>query len=402
MFLRSRHYKTIDLTGAYRGTRALTELGFTNSTASPGWYYDGSVYRQAAANAFRFSSEGGRTGLLCESADENKALYSSENNAAWTTSNVTKSAEGNSIISGKTPIKCTATAAGGWIGQTVGTTSADCYSIIVEQGNSTVADIELYDGTGGSVSIVRLTFSTGVVSQVSGASTKIGAYRITPSGPNGGATWLLHLTATGGGGTRTIRFYPDSATGNKYSYLHHSQLSTDHTHPLSPIVTTNAAVSRTADVVSTSTIPSWWNDSQITVYATAERMITIDEQGCIFVATNGGLTDYTLCTMDGTTGTNEARITVSIGGVTVDVSTLTPSPPGSKQRYAFSAKNGATYAAGSGGASANANQVGAPATPEVLSIGQAAGSIYFLEGRVYSISIRQTAHDTSALESWTS
>lgn len=401
MLLHRKNGQRLDLTNKVRGRRSLEALGFTCSNADPGWYYDGSVYRQAASNECRYSAEGGRTGLLSESSDENLLLYSSENDAAWTVSNATKSAEGTSIINGKTPLKVTASAAGGYINQTVGTTATDCYFIIVEQGNSTVADIEVYDGGGGTVSRIRLTFATGAVSQISGVSDFSGAYRITSSGPNGGATWILYVTASGLGGARSVRFYPDAITGTKYSYLHHSQLSTQQAHPTSPIVTQGSSGTRGNDVISSTTIPTWWNNDEITVLATIERMFYITEVGAIFLATNNATTDYVLLTADAS-GTNEGKATVNVNTVTYDSLSATAATYGSKQKYGLSAKDGSTYGASAGGAGPNGAQVGAPAAPERLDIGQGFGAAYWLEGRIYEIIIRPKAMSNTELENYTS
>lgn len=396
MLLHRKNYQRLDLTNRVRGERALSALGFACTNANPGWYYDGSVYRQAAVNTCRYDSSGGRTGLLVEEADTNEVLYSSENNAVWTVSNATKTATGTSAISGKTPIKVTATGASGYIQQSVATlgNGSEYHYVIIEEGDGTVADLEC-----NTVSRIRLTFATGAVTQVSGASTYKGAYKVDVTGPNGGDLWILYHSIFTVATPAVIRFYPDPTGSSKYAYLHHCQGSFSDVHGTSPIVTQGSPVSRDGDVITSSTIPSWWNDSACTVISKIEKIFDVAEQGTIFASSDGTANNFFLIGNDSSIP-NSCLINVGVGGV-VYSEAAGSMPSGSINKAAATQSNGATYAAANGTVSANANQVGAPAAATRFDIGQALGAVYFLNGRIFSLVIRPSAMSTTEIDAYT-
>jgi hypothetical protein len=354
------------------------------------------VYRQASANTCRYDSSGGKTGLLVEEGDTNEVLYSSENNAAWVVSNATKSATGTSVISGKTPIRVTALGGSGYIEQTVaGLGGGDEYNyIIIESGNNTIADLEH-----AGISRVRLTFATGAVTQVSGASTYKGAYRVTPNGPNGGEVWILYHSITTGGAAN-LRYYPDPTGSDKFGYLHHCQGSYNDIHGTSPIVTQGVAVQREAEVITSSTVPSWWSDTEATVIASVERIFSNSETGVIFASSDASPDNYFLCSIGGAPP-NSAILVVSIGGVSYSAAATDNITAGTISKAAFSHADGETYAAGNGDVSANAEQVGVPADASRFDIGQALGALYWLNGRIFNLKIVPKALNSTDLDART-
>lgn len=404
MVLFRSNYQRLDLTNRVRGNRALAKLGFSCTNANPGWYYDGSAFRQAAANTCRYTSEGGRTGLLVESQDSNVLLYSSQNNAAWVKdAGITTDATAVSIINGKTAIKYTAAATTDKVYQEVGTfAGTESLYMIVEAGTAATCDVELYDqDTTTSYGRVSLTFSTGAVSTVSGAPDNAYAYKITDSGPNGGKTYYLVVDQSSGpaGNTRRVRFFP-STTAAGYSYWHHAQLSESGTfNSTSPIVTTTVSVIRDADVITSSTVPDWWSNSQITVLSSYERIFKTTGLGLIFASSNGANDYFVAAANPG--GDNSPATTVNVGGSLGSAASAAVMPSGQINKVGHSHKDGFTYAAGNGVASANGAVAGAPAAPNRFDIGQGFGALYWLNGRIFGMTIRPIALSGTDLEYWT-
>lgn len=398
MLLHRRSHQRLDLTNKIRGTRSLEALGFSCTNAAPGWYYDGSVYRQAAANTCRFDASGGKTGLLIEEADTNEVLYSSENNAVWTVSNATKAATGTSIINGKTPIKVTATGASGYLEQSVATLGgSDMYHYaIVEVGDGTVADIESVGD-----SRVRLTFATGAVTQVSGASLRKGAYRVTASGPNGGAVWILYHALAAASTPSVLRYYPDPTGSSKFGYMHHCQGSFNDVHGTSPVVTTTVADQRGAEIITSATVPSWWSNTQTSVIASYERIFETIETAVIFGSSDGTTDNYCLYGVNGSAPNNATTTVVKTpdSALAADAEGLAS---GQVNKVAFSHKDGFTYASGNGSVSSNAAQTGVPADATRFDIGQGLGALFWLNGRIFSLVIRPIAFSSTELASITS
>lgn len=400
MLLHRRNHQRIDLTNKQRALRSLDALGFSCTNAAPGYYYDGSVFRLASANTCRFSAEGGKTGLLVEPSQENVLLYSSENNAAWAdTAGATTRSGGNEVISGKTPIGITVAATTDSVHQNIGVFSGgdESFYIIVEQGTGATADIGVYDATGAALlTRVRLTFATGAVSTITGSPASSGAYQINATGPNGGKLFYFYLvtdTSAVGGNNRRVLFYP-STTAVGSNYLCHAQLTENKTMT-SPIVTGAASATRNADVITSSTIPSWWSQTQLSVITRHESIFPSDTYRALFTASDGTGDNYVLCAVNGSPVNPTLLVNVAAAGAVSSVPAVNLDP-GSSHTLAYSQKTGATFAAGNGTAGANGGQVGAP-TISRLDIGNALGVLYHFGGRIFSITMRPVAMSSTEL-----
>src|SRR5690606_29621558 len=95
----------------------------------------------------------------------------------------------------------------------------------------------------------RLTWDTGQASIAAGAGTVI-ARKLASAGPNGGPVYRLMVTGTGtAGDQRLIVVYPSGTSQNtQTAIIHHVQHEVGAV-ATSPIVTTTAAVTRAADVL---------------------------------------------------------------------------------------------------------------------------------------------------------
>lgn len=401
MLLHKRQYKRLDLYNAHVGNRALSALGFVVQHAGIGTYYDGSVYKQAAANTGRYTRENGRCGLLVEGADTNVLLYSSENHATWTKDGGISSASATSIIDGKAAVKYTATNTTDTVYQDIGIFDGNTSMfMIVEQGTAAKCRIEIYDSTASaSFGNIELTFSTGAVTEIGGSPLEAYSYKITDSGPNGGVTYILVVSnTTSAGNNRRVLLYPSTAAGGAYTYWHHAQLS-DSNHSSSPIVTTTDPVSRDGDVVTSSTIPSFWNDNEITILSEYEKIFKGDDIHTVFASSNTAA-DYFLCSLAGSDNNPQTLVNVGGGGPSQALSAAVLSS-GARNKVGHSHKDGYTYACGNGTASANAATAGVPAATDRLDIGQALGALYWLNGRIFSIAIKTSAFSDTELEYWT-
>jgi hypothetical protein len=393
MFFCRSNAQNIDLRNKRRAARKLSRLGYSLTNASPGWYYNGSVYKQAAANDMRFSSEGGITGLLLEETKTNVCLYSSQDHASWAViSGSPTRASASSIIDGKSAVKYTAGATTDCIGQTVSTFSGtESYYVIVEQGTAATCDIEIYDDTAaGTKGRVKLTFSTGGLTTISaGTITATQSYQISSSGPNGGKVYLLGMSITStGGNSRSIYFYP-STTAAGYTYWHHAQLEDSSVHS-SPIVTTTASVLRGTDALSSTTVPAWWNGTEMSVYASFERTYSQSVNGTIFSAFVDGNNHFGLGVVSG-----NSRASVKVGGVSYDAtSSAVSSSPITTHKILLSQKDGATYCSYDGTNSANAAQVGSVGVPATYYIGNFATFLVY-SGRIFDLRFAPVAYSTT-------
>lgn len=136
--------------------------------------------------------------------------------------------------------------------QGVGTFSGqpETASVIVENVDATETALSLFHPTLGThICRGRLTWATGQASVQSGAGT-VRAQKLADAGPNGGPVYRLIVTGTGtAGDQRRIVVYPSGTSQNtQTAIVHHVQHEVGEV-ATSPIVTTTAAVTRAADVL---------------------------------------------------------------------------------------------------------------------------------------------------------
>lgn len=136
--------------------------------------------------------------------------------------------------------------------QGVGTFSGqpETASVIVENVDATTTGLSIFDDTlQAHVCRGQLTWATGQASIAAGAGTVL-ARKLANAGPNGGPVYRLIVTGTGTvGNQRLVVIYPSGASQNtQTAIVHHVQHEVGSV-ATSPIVTTTAAVTRAADVL---------------------------------------------------------------------------------------------------------------------------------------------------------
>lgn len=137
-------------------------------------------------------------------------------------------------------------------------------SVIVENVDAEETALSIRDQTAGvHVCLGRLTWATGQASVQSGTGTVI-ARKLANAGPNGGPVYRLIVTGTGTpGNSRSIFVYPTGTSQNtNTAIVHHAQHEVG-VVTTSPIVTTTAAVTRAADLL---TFPWTHAPQPLTIY----------------------------------------------------------------------------------------------------------------------------------------
>ncbi len=281
---------------------SVAALGGTFTRATTALYRDATYTWQSAGTGVQRVADhdyaSGSVGTRLESQRTNSALGSCVfgGGTYYTVGGtLTVGAAATSIINGQTANLITAS--GGYLTQTIGTfvnAQLDCPQIFVEQGTCTVSQVTVYDGTAAAVlGTVTYTWATGVVT-TSGTVTSAWANLRPGVGPNGGAVVQLWLTTAGtstgtgkAGNARALRVYPAGASGTGVTaYLHYIGFEANATYPSSPIVTTNATVTRNADSA-TITLPASVTPAAIdaagglTVYAKVARPWHADATGAL-------------------------------------------------------------------------------------------------------------------------
>lgn len=239
--------------------------GLAFSRPSPAWYVDGDgILREAAPDVPRIEwydldGDGVRETptMLLEPGATNVLLDSCNlpaSGSAWgSTSNFTVSPAA-SIFQGQTA----------WRHQNLGlvdsarrsqfsgmfTDRPETASAIVENVNATETALNIRDYTAEvNLCIGLLTWATGQARVQQGAGTVI-ARKLANAGPNGGPVYRLIVTATGtAGNAHSVLIYPSGTSQNtQTAIVHHVQYEVG---PIatSPIVTTTAAVTRSADAL---------------------------------------------------------------------------------------------------------------------------------------------------------
>lgn len=235
----------------------------TFARASAGWSYSaGGVLVQAAANAPRLDydpSTLAARGLLIEDLRTNllwPSMYGlGVSPTYYTITNAT------SFVPGQQAKKYTMLGVGAPNAPTANgaqftATGAMCTWSIIEADPGSVAGAVtrlLFYKTSGTPGIwggVNLDLTTGVATTAGGTVT-FGAIKLSNSGPNGGAVYLLWTATTNAGG-ETLNAYPypitdGTASGTGKSVIvHHHQMEAG-AYPSSVIVTTSAQATRAAD-----------------------------------------------------------------------------------------------------------------------------------------------------------
>lgn len=256
----------------------------TFTRAAAGWSYSaGGVLVQAAANAPRLDydpSTLAARGLLIEDLRTNllwPSMYGL--GVAPTYYTITNAA---SFAPGQQAKKYTMLGVGAPNAPTANgaqftATGAMCtWSIIEADPGSAAGAVTrlLFYKTSGTPGIwggVNLDLTTGVATTAGGTVT-FGAIKLSNSGPNGGAVYLLWTATTNAGG-ETLNAYPypitdGTASGTGKSVIvHHHQMEAG-AYPSSVIVTTSAQATRAADNATITDLSKiGFNQSEGTVYA---------------------------------------------------------------------------------------------------------------------------------------
>lgn len=266
-------------------------------------------------------------GYLSESSQTNQITYSSayvSSVGAQAVYGCTYAAGGNPIINGAGCCLFTLTGTvGGEAQQTFGTFGGgkETYYAIVEQGTCTQATIAIFNITAAANSCsATLTFSTGVVTVggTSGSGRTGGAILLLNAGPNGGKVYLLWAQVTETAGNTRAARVGSYATNQQNStlYYHHRQYTSDSIIG-SPIVTTSATVARAADVMQTSSLPAWYDNSKVTMLAKFERTQDVYTQigfPCVPLNVSDGTANNIAQIRHKSASANTA-LTVTAGGV---------------------------------------------------------------------------------------
>ncbi|HEX6941132.1 MAG TPA: hypothetical protein VF158_17145 [Longimicrobiales bacterium] len=240
--------------------------GGSFSRSSSAWYVgpDGRIY-QTAANAPRvewydLDGDGVRetpTALL-EPAATNLLLDSCNlpaSGSAWGGESNFSVSPATSIFAGQTAWRHQNLGLAGSVSrnQNIGTFTGqpETGSAIVENVDATETALNIRDNTAMvNLCIGRLTWATGQASVQGGAGTVL-ALKLANAGPNGGPVYRLIVTATGTpGNSGSIFLYPSGTSQNTRTVIVHHVQHEVGAVATSPIVTTTAAVTRSADALS--------------------------------------------------------------------------------------------------------------------------------------------------------
>ncbi|MGT2505658.1 phage head spike fiber domain-containing protein [Cupriavidus basilensis] len=259
----------------------------TFARAAAGWSYSaGGVLVQATANAPRLDYDPitlAARGLLIEELRTN-LLWTSMYGGSVGVGTYYDITLVNSLIAGQQTRKFVMKGAGGPNSPSTGgfqftSTGAMCAWSIVEADPGSVAGavtrLVFYktSGTPGIWGGINLDLTTGVATLASGAGTvTYGVTKLSNSGPNGGAVYLIWTATTNAGG-ETLNAYPYAITDGTASgtgksvIVHHHQMEAG-AYPSSLIVTTGAQATRAADNGTITDLSKiGLNQSEGTVYA---------------------------------------------------------------------------------------------------------------------------------------
>lgn len=376
--------------------KSLSRLGATVTSSANARRFHNRKWIACSANSLRFSvyDSTGQSGLLVEDEQTNLCTYSSEDHASWGVFNATKAAS-LSCIDGKAGFKLTGSATNGQAGKNVGVFSGnpEVFYVIMESGDSATADISIYNATAANHALrVRLTFATGAVTTVTQTGTGPASGSINlGAGPNGGTLWLLWAKVTSTtGNTRGMYFYSSTTTLGKYTYFHHAQYVAGEA-VTSPIVTTAASATRSADLI-TFGLPSWLSD---TGFAAASRHNSFSDNSAGLQIGFIALTDADNLFYTGALLSQPvAKLTHTAGTVDETVSINEPDDYSCKVAANF---NSSTLKASSAGTSGSA-ATGSTPTMDTVYIGSGAG-VLSINGHMLSLKLMPTVVSDDALAS---
>lgn len=387
--------KLWDFGSSARSKDLLGRLGFSCTRSGDAYAYSNGLFRVVAANTLRYCSAGGRTGLIVEQEQENLALYSAEpENAAWVEDGGIIKVASNSCIEGQVSSQLVTTGGAIGISQVIGTFADEtCLHVIAEEGTNPSFEFGLYDETAaGYVVRLRYTKATGAITVVSGAADRYSVCVINPVGPNGGKLVSLSLsTDTSGinGNSLKAFFYPGLSVG--YAYFHYAQLTADIVCS-SPIVTAGTAATRSADAITSSTVPSFLNKGQGSVIAEFLTANYAAVQG-IFAVLGADITNsFSIAKASGSD-----KATLINSGVTFGSSSANPINLNTEVIMGASFATGILLSASGGVASSNTVTDGVPSFTQ-MSIGSLSGTSFFLNGKIFSIKFLTTAISAAGLE----
>ena len=256
----------VTASGATNGMALNSSGNFVAATA-PRWDYSP-------------ASTGTLLGLLNEPAATNPVLQSATfSNATWTKSNAsvtsgsTTSPDGTSDA--QTLVENT-TNAQHYVNQislAVAASTTYCVSLFAKASTRSQISIQYYDGSVNRYPIFDLSTQTKVSDGGIGSSWSITAY------PNGWYRIAMWMTSGPAASSAYVRLYVASGGTTSYAgtagygiYLWNCQMDLG-TSPSSPIITTTAAVTRTADAISF-TVPAGVNHLYVTFDNGSQQLIS--------------------------------------------------------------------------------------------------------------------------------
>jgi hypothetical protein len=119
--------------------------------------------------------------------------------------------------------------------------------------------------------------------------------------------------------------------------------------------------------------------------------------GVILASSDGTADHYCLYGVAGSSPNNAQLSVVKTpdSAIATDAGALVA---GQAHKVTYSHSDGFTYASGDGSVSANAAQTGVPADTTRLDIGQGLGALYWLNGRIFTLTIRPNATSSTDLD----
>lgn len=275
----------------------------TFTRASTGTYVDEfGIVRTAAANQARFDhdSAGNSLGLLIEESRTNSFTYSEEfDNAAWSKSNATVTANVVAALDGTTTAELLSSSAAGTA--TINrafTRNNPAFSVFIKAGSSSTANIKIQSDVVGRNVSYNANLSTGVLTAGTGNTGNLTGW-----------TEYKSITALGNGWYRVfIGFLSSTITVNStYSispslngtaaaagesiYIWGAQLEAG-SFPTSYIPTTSSTATRSADVASMTgtNFSNWYNHNEGTLLQSfVPRGSNVTYAGRLYLSS----TDYT-------------------------------------------------------------------------------------------------------------
>jgi hypothetical protein len=249
-----------------------------------------------------YGPDGNPNGLLVEAAGRTNLIVHSDtpktSKSGWGGS-VGSETDRSSIIKGGTANEVTGeTTTSTNISQVLDTFSGstETVSVIMEMGTSPLTGVAIYNSdTSNYAANINYDWNDHSMFVNAGSTVAANYQQLNASGPNGGM--LVRVVFTYGSGnaentsgeSRRFYFYPDQTGGGRSAIIHHVQFE-EAPNASSPIVTQGSPVTRAGDDYSIfdGSYPSWWNQSEGTIYLKATGQYFEDSSIGSFYLYKGG------------------------------------------------------------------------------------------------------------------